>query len=81
MSTVHVQCTMYCSLKKSKYLVNKHFSNFSFVESSEDYINDDDEPAPFVIMPPLSNNTKVNTACTCNYITNSSFHVLFSGFN
>lgn len=45
----------------------KIFINFSLVESSEDYINDDDEPAPFVIMPPPSNNTEVNTACKYVY--------------
>lgn len=35
---------------------------FSLAGSSEDYINDDDEPAPFVIMPPPSNNVEVNIA-------------------
>lgn len=38
------------------------FCYFSLVESSDDYINDDEEPAPFVIMPPTSSNIEVNTA-------------------
>ena len=48
------------------YTVAKTFY-FPLVESSEDYINDDNEPAPFVIMPPPSNNTEVNSACKYTY--------------